>query len=120
MKNLEQELDGQRQELALKDNALYPLLHFVLDNLPQSTKAPELDDRTAVAALKFDCEHGTGEDVFAGKGITEEIMGVYLAYLVEIGFLDKPGEGKRALPAVVMDDCVMEALLAVGGRGGIH
>ncbi|GMG22298.1 unnamed protein product [Ambrosiozyma monospora] len=26
------------------DSALYPLLHFVLDNLPQDTKAPELDD----------------------------------------------------------------------------
>ncbi|KAK9491995.1 hypothetical protein V1508DRAFT_398387 [Lipomyces doorenjongii] len=103
-----------------KDNALYPLLHFVLDNLPQSTKAPELDDRNAVAALKFDGEHWTGEDVSTGKGITEEIMGVYLAYLVEIGFLDKPGEGKKVLPGVVLDDYVIEALLRVGGRGGLH
>ncbi|KAJ8097382.1 hypothetical protein POJ06DRAFT_303633 [Lipomyces tetrasporus] len=101
------------------DNALYPLLHFVLDNLPQSTKAPELDDRNAVAALKFDTETWTGEDVSAGKGITEATMGVYLAYLVEIGFLDRPGAGKKPLPSVALDDGVMHALLSVGGRGGL-
>ncbi|KAK9369236.1 hypothetical protein V1509DRAFT_620127 [Lipomyces kononenkoae] len=105
-----------------KDNALYPLLHFVLDNLPQSTKAPELDDRNAVAALRYDGEHFTGEDVSAGKGVTQDIMGIYLAYLVGIGFLDKPThEGTRSLPVPAgLDETVVNALKGVGGRGGLQ
>ncbi|KAK9235544.1 hypothetical protein V1525DRAFT_259803 [Lipomyces kononenkoae] len=107
-----------------KDNALYPLLHFVLDNLPQSTKAPELDDRNAVQALRYDCDNWTGEDVSRGKGVTENIMGVYLAYLVDIGFLDTPaaapGEGSKPLPSVGLDETVVKALKGVGGRGGLY
>ncbi|KAK7202694.1 hypothetical protein BZA70DRAFT_100961 [Myxozyma melibiosi] len=102
-----------------RDNALYPLLHFVLDNLPNSTKAPELDDRHAVEALKFDGENWTGEDKSAGAGVDEKIMGIYLAYLIEIGFLDAPeGTGSLPLPTVTIPSGVKEALANVGGRGG--
>ncbi|KAJ3038477.1 large subunit of alpha-aminoadipate reductase [Rhizophlyctis rosea] len=75
--------------LSTSDHALFPLLHFVLDDLPTSTKSPALDDAHAKKA----CE-GSGvkcEDV-AG------LMGLYLGYLVEVGFLEKPeGEGKEKL-----------------------
>ncbi|KAK9450456.1 uncharacterized protein V1518DRAFT_413899 [Limtongia smithiae] len=102
------------------ENALYPLLHFVLDNLPQSTKAPELDDTNAVAALSYDAEAWTGEDVAQGAGVTEEIMGIYLAYLIAIGYLAKPtGPASAKLPAVVLPDSIRIALTHVGGRGGI-
>ena len=43
-----------------KESALFPLLHFVLDNLPQDTKAPELDDSNAAKSLKQDSKY-TGE-----------------------------------------------------------
>ncbi|KAK9477260.1 hypothetical protein V1514DRAFT_353454 [Lipomyces japonicus] len=102
-----------------KDNALYPLLHFVLDNLPQSTKAPELDDRNAVAALKHDAEVWAGEDASGGKGIDEATVGIYLAYLVEIGFLKAPlQEGAKELPKITLSESTKEALISVGGRGG--
>jgi L-aminoadipate-semialdehyde dehydrogenase len=103
--------------LESKDNALYPLLHFVLDNLPQSTKAPELDDRNAKSVLKADIEW-TQEDLSQGKGVTVEEMGLYLAYLVGIGFLDPPGEnGSRRLPEIKIDSMILEKLASVGGRG---
>lgn len=100
-----------------KDNALYPLLHFVLDNLPQSTKAPELDDSNAQLVLKADLDW-TNEDLSAGKGVTSEEMGVYLAYLVGIGFLEKPTiTGKKDLPKISIDSRILEKLALVGGRG---
>lgn len=103
--------------LESKDNALYPLLHFVLDNLPQSTKAPELDDRNARAVLLADVDW-TGVDLSSGKGVTMNEMGIYLAYLVGIGFLDPPtGIGKHKLPDVQTDRKLLKKLASVGGRG---
>ena len=47
-----------------------------------------------------------------------EIMRRYLAYLVAVGFLEKPaGEGK--LPVMELADGQREALASVGGRGGL-
>jgi L-aminoadipate-semialdehyde dehydrogenase len=102
-----------------RDNALYPLLHFVLDNLPQSTKAPELDDRNTQSILKAD-EAWTGEDLSSGKGVTVDEMGIYLAYLVGIGFLEAPqgGAAARALPRVNVSQSILNNLGSVGGRGG--
>lgn len=100
-----------------KDNALYPLLHFVLDNLPQSTKAPELDDRNARSVLLSDKEW-MGEDLSHGKGVTVVEMGIYLAYLVGIGFLDAPtGNARLPLPLVTIDKEKTQKLAFVGGRG---
>lgn len=99
------------------DNALYPLLHFVLDNLPQNTKAPLLDDSNTRAALKADTKR-TGVDVSEGRGVTTEQMGVYVAFLIGIGYLPKPaGTGRLPLPQIEVDETVLKSLSEVGGRG---
>ena len=99
------------------DNALFPLLHYVLDDLPSSTKAPQLDDRQTQALLTRLYGHGRGEATLlspAGEGkasvsvvshcprMDEERIGLYLAYLVRVGFLaPPPQQGKgRPLPAI--------------------
>jgi L-aminoadipate-semialdehyde dehydrogenase len=100
-----------------KDNALYPLLHFVLDNLPQTTKAPELDDQNARSVLTADFEW-TGDNLSEGKGVTMNEMGVYLAYLVGIGFLEPPTQkGNKLLPTLEIDSRIVAKLASVGGRG---
>lgn len=104
----------------LRDSALFPLLHFVLDNLPQDTKAPELDDQNAVKSLKADAAY-TGEDASAGKGVQEEQTSVYISYLVKIGFLPPPtGQGKK-LPEVELSDETLQLILSgAGGRGSAN
>ncbi len=57
------------------------------------------------------------KDPLSGSGVTLEIMNRYLAYLVAVGFLESPGEGK--LPAVELGEGQREALGNVGGRGGL-
>lgn len=82
----------EQHVLETQDNALFPLLHFVLDDLPTSTKAAELDDRNARTLAS-----NAGEK--EGMGVDEVQVGVYLAWLVRAGFLDlPPSEGKRSLP----------------------
>lgn len=99
------------------DNALYPLLHFVLDDLPQSTKAPELDDTNARIALKADAVW-TDQDYSKGRGVNEELMGIYIQFLCAIGFLDYPKQqGSRTLPSVQIDDNVLKNFSVAGGRG---
>lgn len=95
-----------------------PLYHFVTNDLPANTKAPELDDRNAAAALKADAVW-SGVDVSAGAGVTEELVGKYASYLVEIGFLPPPTlTGARPLPAAGITEEQKKTLLGVGGRGG--
>ncbi|CAG8507913.1 10748_t:CDS:10 [Acaulospora morrowiae] len=65
--------------LESRDNALYPLLHFVLDDLPTSTKAPQLDNSNTLEVVGLESEL-----------ISEKLMGIYLGYLVKVGFLDEP------------------------------
>jgi L-aminoadipate-semialdehyde dehydrogenase len=96
-----------------------PLYHFVIADLPTSTKAPELDDSNAAAALRADAKW-SGEDVSAGSGVTEELMGIYLSYLAAVGFLPQPpSQGVKALPSVKISELQTKALLNVGGRGGL-
>ncbi|PVV04413.1 hypothetical protein BB560_001095 [Smittium megazygosporum] len=64
-----------------EDTALFPLLHFVLDDLPTSTRAPELDTANTdnlMSTLKANCPDITG------------LVGLYLSYLVKAGFLPQP------------------------------
>lgn len=68
-------------------NALFPLLHFVLDDLPTSTKSPELDDRNSDTLLEK-----AGETMKAGTvmGVTPELLAQMFSWLVAAGFLDAP------------------------------
>ena len=82
----------EQHVLETQDNALFPLLHFVLDDLPTSTKSAELDDTNAQALAS-----AAGEKTTSGVG--EELMGLYLSWLVRAGFLDAPREkGRLELP----------------------
>lgn len=97
-----------------------PLYHFVTADLPSNTKAPELDDTNAAAALRADAAW-SGIDASAGSGVTEDLMGLYLSYLVAIGFLPAPPAAEtaaRQLPASKLSEEQKKALLSVGGRGG--
>ncbi|GAA6056919.1 hypothetical protein JCM3770_001323 [Rhodotorula araucariae] len=85
----------EQHVLRVQDNALFPLLHFVLDDLPTSTKAAELDDANTVALLRSAQQP-------EAVTVDDEQMGRYLAWLIAAGFLEPPpraGEkGVRALP----------------------
>ncbi|KAI9789334.1 MAG: large subunit of alpha-aminoadipate reductase [Peltula sp. TS41687] len=103
-------------------NALMPLYHFVTNDLPSDTKAPELDDTNAVTALRRDAGSSGLQDVSAGASVTDEVMGVYVAYLVGVGYLPLPSKkdsGMRALPNVQISNEQLEALGKVGGRGAL-
>ncbi|KIX97119.1 uncharacterized protein Z520_07233 [Fonsecaea multimorphosa CBS 102226] len=105
------------------DFALMPLFTFVANDLPSNTRAPELDDSNAEKALYAD-ERWTREDVSAGSGVTKREIGLYLAYLVQIGFLPPPNAGSdqngvKSLPEVTVSDAQRKALSSVGGRGGL-
>ncbi|KAJ5899697.1 hypothetical protein N7495_004441 [Penicillium taxi] len=109
--------DGQHDDKE-SQHALMPLYHFVTADLPSNTKAPELDDTNAAAALKADAAW-SGVDASAGAGVTEELVGLYSSYLVQTGFLPPPTvAGARPLPTARITDEQKKTLLSVGGRGG--
>ncbi|GLB39164.1 putative condensation domain containing protein [Lyophyllum shimeji] len=98
----------EKHVMEVQDNALFPLLHFVLDDLPTSTKAPELDDTNTRTLLK---QH-TGE---LATTVSEPIMGLYLAWLVAAGFLPPPSlpNPEKQLPSLANAGTVKAA-----GRSG--
>jgi L-aminoadipate-semialdehyde dehydrogenase len=73
----------EQHVLDVQDNALFPLLHFVLDDLPTSTKAPELNDANTVALL-------AAAGLPSRATVDDALMGRYLAWLVGAGFLPLP------------------------------
>ncbi|TCD68695.1 putative NRPS-like protein biosynthetic cluster [Steccherinum ochraceum] len=83
----------ERHVMEVQDNALFPLLHFVLDDLPTSTKAPELNDANTKALLSPHTSQTNGT-------VDEELMGKYLAWLVAADFLPAPtfDAPEKALP----------------------
>ncbi|KAF1814762.1 alpha-aminoadipate reductase [Eremomyces bilateralis CBS 781.70] len=101
---------------AAEEFALLPLLDMVTSDMPEGTKAPELDDTNAERALRAD-ERWTGEDWSKGGAVTVETVGVYLAYLVAIGFMPAPSESGRALPRIALTKEQKEGLARAGGRG---
>ncbi|KAL2911337.1 large subunit of alpha-aminoadipate reductase [Polyrhizophydium stewartii] len=70
--------------LASADTALFPLLHFVLDDLPTSTKSPALDDSNTAATVR---------DTRVRAPNMRSLMPLYLGYLVATGFLAAPASG---------------------------
>ncbi|KAL2271357.1 hypothetical protein VTJ83DRAFT_728 [Remersonia thermophila] len=98
-----------------EQHALMPLYHFCMNDLPANTRAPEMDDRNAVAILKTDGERWTGVDESTGYGVTREDVGRYLSYLTEVKFVGRPDGRGRPLPELKPE---VKAALAVGGTGG--
>ncbi|BFZ55961.1 large subunit of alpha-aminoadipate reductase [Savitreella phatthalungensis] len=109
----------EREVSRTGENALLPLLHFVTEDLPSSTKAPELDDRNAVEALRIDAAaEWTGQDKTAGAGFLAEEMSKALSFLVAVNFLDAPRrKAKLVLPQMSLDQETKERFARLGGRG---
>ena len=102
-----------------EEHALLPLYHFVTGDLPGGTKAPELDDKNAQQALKAD-ERWTGVDWSKGAAVTENVVGVYVRFLVDVGFLPAPeGVGEVKLPEGRLTEGMREGLSKAGGRRGV-
>ncbi|KAI0867490.1 non-ribosomal peptide synthetase [Hypoxylon argillaceum] len=106
---------GQKDE---EQSALMPLFHMVTNNLPSTTRAPELDDRNAVTVLRADADQWTGVDESTGEGISREAVGRFLRYLAETKSLAWPTSRGRELPAIKADVVQAHAQWGVGGRGG--
>lgn len=106
--------DASKEEFAL-----LPLLHHITADLPTDSEAPELDDSNAATALKEDAK-ATGQDVSAGSAVTPEIVGVYVAYLVELGFMPQPPKAGdvKELPRITLSAGQKEVLARVGHRTG--
>ncbi|KAF8531324.1 alpha-aminoadipate reductase Lys1p [Gautieria morchelliformis] len=84
----------EQHVLSLQDNALFPLLHFVLDDLPTSTKSAELDDTNTKSLLSAEPGH-------LAASVNDELIGKYLAWLVTAEFLPPPSSAAEfALPEV--------------------
>lgn len=100
----------EKHVMEVQDNALFPLLHFVLDDLPTSTKAPELDAANTTALLMQSHNPDTACTV------STELMGHYLAWLVRVGFLPGPTSpaARRSLPVVGNGTAIKAA-----GRSGV-
>ena len=76
-------------------NALFPLLHFVLDDLPTSTKSPELNDANTTKLLT------EAHELDVVRGVDVPLVGLYLSWLVAVGFLPPPpSKSARTLPTL--------------------
>ncbi|KAG8415911.1 large subunit of alpha-aminoadipate reductase [Metarhizium acridum] len=75
------------------------------NDLPSTTRAPELDDRNAVIVLKAETDRWTGIDESAEEGISRETVGHFLS------------QG-RELQAIGVNIAQAQAQWGVGGRGG--
>ncbi|UPL03748.1 hypothetical protein LCI18_014682 [Fusarium solani-melongenae] len=115
---LEEFVSAGSTEKDQEQSALMPLFHMATSNLPSTTRAPELDDRNAVAVLKADADRWTGVDDSAGEGITREDIGRYLRFLAETKFMPFPTGRGRELPPIAAEIAQAQAQWGVGGRGG--
>jgi L-aminoadipate-semialdehyde dehydrogenase len=113
--DLEKFVSAGALEKDQEQHALMPLYHFCVNDLPANTRAPEMDDRNAVAILKADADRWTGVDDSTGQSVSREDVGRYLAYLSAIKFVGSPSGRGRPLPELRPD---VLAALAVGGTGG--
>ena len=78
-------------------NALFPLLHFVLDDLPTSTRSAELSDAHTTRLLQ------ESNELDVVRGVSPALVGLYLAWLVEVGFLAPPTSAGEPLPPLPAD-----------------
>lgn len=96
-------------------HALLPLFDWVTDNLPRDTATPSLLDTNAVKVLHADDPE---YDIEKRSQATEETVGMYLSYMVGIGFIEPPKEGGigRELPRIEMTEAQKEMLGKVGRK----
>jgi L-aminoadipate-semialdehyde dehydrogenase len=99
----------EQHVMEVGDNALFPLLHFVLDDLPTSTKSPELDDSNTRALL----EQAGAQ---SSSTVDDSLMGLYLAWLVAAEFFPSPSlpSPQKALPMLSNSGTIKAA-----GRTGV-
>eukprot|EP00911_Craspedida_sp_UC1_P002465 UC1_evm2s1834 len=98
--------------LAANDNALFPLLHFVLDDLPTRSTTARLSATNLTHALQ-------GSYIVCQP--VQQLMGTYLAYLVQCGYLPKPsivdaGEGTGAQEVKALPELELAAEALEGNR----
>ncbi|ORY99593.1 alpha-aminoadipate reductase Lys1p [Lobosporangium transversale] len=96
--------------LKSQDSALYPLLHLVMDDLPTSTKSPELDD-SHTQKIVIQNSANNGSEFSTTPRMDTEQIGIYLAYMIKVGFLDRPtrsGDETLALPEIKEDVRIIE------------
>lgn len=115
---LEHYVSAGGQEKDQEQHALMPLYHFCINDLPANTRAPELDDRNTVKILKDDAENWTGVDESSGYGVSRTDVGRFLHFLAETQFVTWPTGRGRPLPEVNLSPAQLEAVGAVGDRGG--
>ncbi|KAL8714422.1 MAG: hypothetical protein Q9220_001755 [cf. Caloplaca sp. 1 TL-2023] len=101
-------------------HALLPLLNFVTAplpaaDLPADTRAPLLEDQNTVAALQRAADRHPTHVGGSYPVVNEDVVGLYIAFLVQVGFLPAPpkGKGEMELPRVELGQGV-----GVRGRGG--
>jgi len=99
----------EQHVMEVQDNALFPLLHFVLDDLPTSTKAPELDDTGTKALLAHHAQP-------TNSTVSRTLIGKYLAWLVGACFLPSPS---ACAPEKVLPSLANGGLIKAAGRSGV-
>lgn len=90
-------------------NALFPLLHFVLADLPTSTKSAELDDAHTTTLLR------DAHELDVVRGVDVSLVGLYLAWLVDVGFLAPPT--RRGTPLLPLPEGAVRQAVT---RGSAH
>ena len=101
--------------LESKSNALYPLLHFVLDDLPTKSKSPSLDASDLFQKLN-DARETLSTSVFKSLSCPEmgTCIGVYLSYLVYTGYLESPpSQRERTFSGSSDEECVSSREVAL-------
>ncbi|KAF7731804.1 large subunit of alpha-aminoadipate reductase [Apophysomyces ossiformis] len=88
--------------LQSQNHSLFPLLHFVLDDLPTSTKSAQLDDRNT--------QHLLAKDKIQCPLMGDDLLGLYFAYLIKVGFLPQPSVAPPAAKALPTLDVAVTLL----------
>jgi L-2-aminoadipate reductase len=97
----------EQHVMEVQDNALFPLLHFVLDDLPTSTKSPDLDDFNMRTLLK-------GHEDKGDRTVSDVLVARYVSWLILAEFLPKPSLPGADLLPELRNSSVRKAL----GRSG--
>lgn len=97
-----------------EDWAAMPLLDLVTSDFPASTTPRYLDDKNARRVLE------ASESAPVPRCVDAKLVGLYLSYLIKIGFTTAPlSSSSSSLPSISIDEEQMKALGQLGGRGKI-